>query len=54
MQWRAQDFTEEGGGAAHINFEEEGLGKTDIISYKINQKTIYIYITLNIIIKSGA
>ena len=28
-----------GGGAAHISFEEEGVGKTDIISYKIKQKT---------------
>ena len=27
------------GGAAHISFEEEGMGKTDIISYKIKQKT---------------
>ena len=23
-----------GGGAAHIRFDEEGVGKTDIISYK--------------------
>ena len=28
-----------GGGAAHISFEEERVGKTDIISYKIKQKT---------------
>ena len=30
-----------GGGrrAAHISFEEEGVGKTYIISYKIKQKT---------------
>ena len=28
-----------GGGAAHISFEEEGVGKTDTISYKIKQKT---------------
>ena len=38
MQGRAQDFTW-GAGAAHISFEEEGVGKTDIISYKIKQNT---------------
>ena len=36
MQGRAQNFTQ--GGAAYINFEEEGQRKTEIISYKIKQK----------------
>ena len=39
MQGRAQDFTWGERGAAHISFEEEGVRKTDIISYKIKQKT---------------
>ena len=36
-----------GGGAAHISFEEEGVGKTDIISYKIKQKTIMKTVFIN-------
>ena len=36
-----------GGGAADISFEEEGVGKTDIISYKIKQKTIMKIVFIN-------